>query len=148
MKPIIGGWIGPTSALITDKNPSYGKIRASFRRHHMIQHNENHNENMKARAHINTSEAVNAIVQRALIGANHRLGRRHLQRYLDEIIWRWNHTTLESKVRKQKSSSGLSTAETMTVWKPIPVVAQMRGLLGEAVGRQLRRTPAWGLRWP
>ncbi|TMM54549.1 transposase [Sulfitobacter sabulilitoris] len=40
---------------------------------------------------INIVEAVNAAVQRALIGACHRLGRKHLQRCLGETIWRWNH---------------------------------------------------------
>lgn len=88
MKPIIEGWIDPTSALITDKNPSYGKIGASFASHHTIQHNKRQYANTKTGAHINTVEAVNAVVQRALIGVYHRLGRKHLQRYLDEIIWR------------------------------------------------------------
>jgi hypothetical protein len=41
--------------------------------------------------HINTIEAVNFQIQRALIRLNHRLGRKHLQEFLDEIIWRWNH---------------------------------------------------------
>lgn len=148
MKPIIEGWIDPTSALVTDKNPSYGKIGASFASHHTIQHSKRQYANTKTGAHINTVEAVNAVVQRALIGVYHRLGRKHLQRYLDEMIWRWNHRTPESKVRKRKSSSGISTAETTTVWKPIPVTDQMRGLLCGAVGRQMRRTPSWGLRWP
>jgi hypothetical protein len=53
-----------------------------------------------------TVEAVNAVVQRALIGVDHRLGRKHLQRHPDEIIWRWNCGTPESKVRNRKSSSG------------------------------------------
>lgn len=44
--------------------------------------------------------------------------------------------------------SGLSTAETTTVWRPIPVVDQMRGLRCGAIGRQMRCTPSWGLRWP
>jgi len=125
MKPIIEGWIDPTSALITDKNPSYGKIGASIASYHTIQHNKRQYANPKTGAHINTVEAVNAVIQRALIGVYHRLGRKHPQRFLDEIIWRWTQRTPERKVRKRKSSSGLSTAETTTVWKPIPVVDQM-----------------------
>lgn len=89
-----------------------------------------------------TIEAVNAVVQRALIGVYHRLGRKHLQRHLDEIIWRWNRGTPESKVRNRKSSSGRSTAETTTVSRPIPGVDQMRGLLYGAIGRQMGRTPS------
>ncbi|HBZ43175.1 MAG TPA: hypothetical protein DEO85_03790 [Maritimibacter sp.] len=33
-------------------------------------------------------------------------------------------------------------------WKPVPVIDQMRDLLCDAVGRQVRRTPPCGLRWP
>lgn len=62
MKPIIEGWIDPTSALITDKNPSYGKIGVSFASHHTIQHNKRQYANTKTGAHINTVEAVNAVV--------------------------------------------------------------------------------------
>ena len=148
MKPIMENWINPSSVLITDKNPSYEKIGRSFARHHTVQHNKRQYANKKTGAHINTVEAVKAIVQRALIGVYHRLGRKHLQRYLDEIIWRWNHRVPEAKVRTRKSASGLPSTETTIVWKPIPVVDQMRGLLCAAVGRQVRRTPSWGLCWP
>lgn len=147
MKPIMEDWIDPASVLITDKNSSY-TIGASFANHLTVQHNKRQYANWKTGAHINTVEAVNAVVQRALIGVYHRLGRKHLQRYLDEIIWRWNHRAPETKVRKRKSSSGLPLSETTTIWKPIPVVDQMRGLLCAAVGREMRRTPSWGLRWP
>lgn len=148
MKPIMESWIDPSSMLITDKNSSYRKIGASFANHLTVQHNKRQYANRKTGAHINTVEAVNSVVQRALIGVYHRLGRKHLQRYLDEIIWRWNHRIPETKVRKRKSSGGPSSTKTTTVWRPIPVVDQMRGLLCDAVGRQMRRTPAWGLRWP
>ncbi len=130
------------------RTTSYSKIGTSFANHLTVQHNKRQYANKKTGAHINTVEAVNAVVQRAIIGVYHRLGRKHLQRYLDKIIWRWNHRVPETKVRKRKSSSGLPSTETRTVWKPIPVVDQMRGLLCVAVGRQMRRTPSWGLRWP
>jgi len=81
-------------------------------------------------------------------GVYHRLGRKHLQRYLNEIIWRWNHRTPETKIRTRRSISGQKSPEVTTVWKPKPVVEQMRGLLCVALGRQVRRAAEWGLRWP
>jgi hypothetical protein len=51
------------------------------------------------------------------------------------------------KVRQKSTKSGTRTV-TATTWKPIPVVEQMRGLLCYAIGRQMRRTPEWGLIWP
>lgn len=86
MKPIVEGWIDPSSMLITDKNSSYWKIGASFANHLTVQHNKRQYANRKTGAHINTVEAVNSVVQRAIIGVYHRLGRKHLKRYLDEII--------------------------------------------------------------
>lgn len=148
MKPIMQDWIDPSSVLITDKNTSYREIGATFAGHLTVQHNKRQYANKKTGAHINTAESVNAVVQRALIGVCHRLGRKHLQRYLDEIIWRWNHRVPETKARMQKFPSGPPSTHTTTTWKPIPVVDQMRGLLCGAVGREMRRTPEWGLRWP
>lgn len=123
-------------------------VGTSSANHLSVQHNKRQYANRMTGVHINTVEAVNAVVQRALICVYHCLGRKHLQRYLDEIIWRWNHRTQEIKVRKRKSFSGSPSATTTIVWRPIPVVDQIRGLLCEAVGRQMRRTPSWDLRWP
>ena len=118
MAPIIHEWVDPAAVLITDKATSYRKLGASFSGHLTVQHNKRQNANRQTGAHINTVEAVNSGVQRALIGVYHRLGRQHLQRYLDEIVWRWNHRTPEEKVWKRKSSSGTPSPETTTVWRP------------------------------
>ena len=40
-------------------------------------------------AHVNTADAVIAMLRRALIGVYHILDAPHLQRYGDEIVWRW-----------------------------------------------------------
>lgn len=65
-------------------------------------------------------------------GAN--LGRQHLQRYLDEIIWRWNHRAPVREVVKQwTTKAGVEREKTTTIWKPTPVIDQMRVLLQGAV---------------
>ncbi|SDW24831.1 IS1595 family transposase [Allgaiera indica] len=148
MGPVIKDWIDPDSVMITDKNSPNKKIGAAFAGHMTVQRNKHEYADRRTGAHINTAEAVNAVVQRALIGVYPRLVRQHLHRYLDEILRRWNHRKPTMKVRTRKSASGHASAETTTVWKPIPVVDQMRGLLRCAVGRGMRRTPVWGLRWP
>ena len=145
--PIMKEWIDPSSALMTDSNTAFRKIGRNFVSHHTVNHGKRQYSRTSKGAHINTVEAVNSQVQRALIGVYHRLGRQPLQRYLDEILWRWNHRQQEVKIRNRKTASGTKAIAT-TVWKLIPVVEQMRGLLCCAVGRQVRRTPQWGLRWP
>ena len=61
-----------------------------------------------------------------------------------EIIWRWNYRTPETKIRTRRSISGQKSPEVTTVWKPKPVVEQMRGLLCVAPGRQVRRAARMG----
>jgi transposase-like protein len=58
MKPILEGWIDPTSVIITDKNSSYQKKGVSFANHLTVQHNTRQYANVKTGAHINMVEAV------------------------------------------------------------------------------------------
>lgn len=82
-------------------------------------------------------------------GAAGNLGRQHLQRYLDEIVWRWNHRDPVREVVKQwTKKAGIEREKSTTNWKPIPVVDQMRVLLHGTVGKQLRRSEEYGLCWP
>jgi len=145
--PIMKEWMDPSFILMTDGNRAYRKIGKTFAAHHTVNHGARQYSRPCLGAHINTVEAVNSQVQRALFGVYDRLGRKHLQRYLDEILWRWNHRQPAMKVRQKITKSGAKTVTT-TTWKPIPVVEQMRGLLCCAIGRQIRRTPEWGLTWP
>ncbi len=146
--PIKKEWIDPSSALMTDSNTAYRKIGRNFASNHTVNHGKRqYSRPSKKGAHFNTVEAVNSQMQRALNGVYHRPGRQHLQRYLDEILWRWNHRQQEVKIRNRTTSTGTKTIAA-TAWKPIPVIEQMRGLLCCTVGRQVRRIHQWGLRWP
>lgn len=71
------------------------------------------------------------------------------QRYLNEIVWRWNHREPVWEVFKQwTTKSGALRMKTTVIWRPIPVVDQMRVLLQGAVGKQIRRSKEYGLCWP
>lgn len=150
LEPILLEWIDPaTTRLMTDGSTSYpGLGKTMVDQQHVI-HSKKEYANLETGAHVNTAEAVISQVQRALVGVYHNLGRQHLQRYLDEIIWRWNHRETVREVGKQwTTKSGVDREKSTTIWKPIPVVEQMRVLLQGAVGKQLRRTKAYGLCWP
>lgn len=112
-------------------------------------HSQKEYANPVTGAHVNTAEAVISNVQRALVGGYHNLGPGHLQRYLDEIIWRWNHREPEREIVKQwTTDDGEDREKRTTIWKPVPVVPQMRLLLQGAVGKEIRRSPEYGLSWP
>ena len=146
--PLMNAWIEPDAVLMTDGNRAYNKPARSFEKHLEVNRGKKRFAVPGRGVHINTAETVSSQVQRVLVGVCHRLDRPHLQRYLDEILWRWNHRERVRKVRSRRSRSGAAYSRTTTVWKPLQVVSPMRSLLGCAVGRQMRRTPEWGLEWP
>lgn len=147
---VLKEWIDPkTTKLMSDGSTSYigfGKTMAS---HQSVIHSQKEYANPETGAHANTAEAVISQMARALVGVYHNLGRKHLQRYLDEIIWRWNNRDPASEIYKQwTTKSGNLREKSTTIWKPIPVVEQMRSLLQGAVGKQVRRSKEYGLCWP
>ncbi|MFO1210626.1 MAG: hypothetical protein U1E40_15640 [Amaricoccus sp.] len=75
-----------------------------------------------------------------MVGVYHILFPEHLQRYLDN--WRWSRRELAGEIR------GPNSSRKHRIWKPVRVVAHMVELLRNAPGRQVRRAPDFGLRWP
>jgi transposase-like protein len=150
LEPILLEWVVPDqTTLMTDGSRSYPAIGKKMADHHSVIHSKKEYANPETGAHVNTAESVISQVQRALVGVYHNLGEQHLQRYLDEIVWRWNHRDPVREVVKQwTSSSGIPREKSTTIWRPIPVVRQMQVLLQGAIGKQIRRSKNYGLCWP
>lgn len=150
LEPVLLEWIEPTTTtLMTDGSTSYPGMGKTMASHHRVIHSNDEYANPETGAHVNTAESVISQVQRALVGVYHNLGRQHLQRYLDEIVWRWNHREQVRDVVKQwTTKAGVDREKSTTIWKPIPVLDQMRVLLQGAVGKQMRRSKEYGLCWP
>lgn len=146
----IAGWIDPESThLMSDGLQVCNRIGETMEQHSTVIHSRKEYANPETGAHVNTAEAVISQVQRALVGVYHNLGALHLQRYLDEIVWRWNHREpIDERTVERVSRSGVTRTKTTVIWKPLPVVEQMGRLLQSAVGRQVRRSECYGLRWP
>jgi hypothetical protein len=62
------------------------------------------------------------MVERAKFGIYHRLSKKHLQRYLNEIAFRWNH---RHAVKRQCGK---------VVMEPLPILDQMWSLFKHAIG--------------
>lgn len=142
IRPQVKEWIEPSSILMTDSARVYKSIGKSFAAHHAVNHSRKQFVDKATGAHINTAEAFTGQVERALVGVYHILLPEHLQRYLDEISWRWNRRELAGVIR------GPNSPRKHRIWKPVRVAAHMFELLRNAPGRQVRRSPDFGLRWP
>lgn len=102
LEPVLLEWVDPaTTSLMTDGSKSYIGLGKTMADHQSVIHSQKEYANPETGAHVNTAEAVISQVQRALVGVYHNLGRQHLQRYLDEIVWRWNHREPVREVVKQ-----------------------------------------------
>ncbi|WP_084005679.1 transposase [Magnetovibrio blakemorei] len=103
-----------------------------FAAHHTVNHGKK--QFALNDVHINTSEGFAAMLERAQFGVFHWTSKHLLQRYVDEMVFRWNMRCRyqdEAKCGHKK-----------------PFIGPLKTLLSRAVGRQLRRTPEWGLAWP
>ena len=80
--------------------------------------------------------SVTAILERAKVGVFHVLSKKHLQRYLHEIGFRWNN-----RVPVIKNSS---KDKEKIIMKSLPVMVMLKSVLLNARGRQLRRSTNGG----
>jgi hypothetical protein len=87
-------------------------------------------------AHVNTAEGFNLYVRRAKMGVWHYWSEQHLQRYLDELQFHWDH-------RPRVEPGG---GETNRRLRSVPVIVLMAHLFSRANGRELRRTRDGGIR--
>lgn len=89
LRPILNGMIAKQARLMTDDANQYKVIGPDFAEHGVV----NHTIKEYARGDIttNTVESSFALLKRGLIGTFHHVGEQHLQRYVHEFDFRWNH---------------------------------------------------------
>lgn len=79
------------SHLYTDDFLSYSRI-GSFYPHEVVKHSRG--EYVRAGGiHSNSAESFWALFKRTYNGVYHHMSRKHLQRYVDEVAYRFNHRT-------------------------------------------------------
>ena len=130
--PKLMQFVDPSAVLMTDGSLAYTNAGAKFAAHHTVNHGKK--QFALNDVHINTSEGFAAMLERAQFGVFHWTSKHYLQRYVDEMVFRWN-----MRCRYQD--------ETKCGYKK-PFIGPLSALLSRAVGRQLRRTRTWSLRWP
>ncbi len=75
--------------LMTDEAKHYRKIGRDFADHTALNHTRK--EYVRGEAHTNTIEGVFSIFKRGMTGVYQHCGEQHLQRYLTEFDFRYNH---------------------------------------------------------
>jgi transposase-like protein len=124
--PVVERHVDRDSYLMTDQHRVYQRLGANYAGHSYVNHSDQ--EYARGEVHNNTAESFNALLERAKQGVFHWLSTKHLQRYINEIAFRWNH-----RLAVEKKSG-------KTSWQPLPFLEQMWYLLGNAIWRQVRRS--------
>lgn len=76
-------------AIYTDDWPSYNGIADHDTRHETVNHSES--EWVRGEVHTNYVENIWSLLKRSLVGSYHKVSKKHLDAYLDELEWRFNN---------------------------------------------------------
>ena len=78
-----------TEAIYTDELRSYIGIADHDTRHETVRHSDD--EWVVGDVHTNSIEGVWSLFKRSLMGAFHKMSIKHMDRYLEELEWRYNN---------------------------------------------------------
>ena len=79
------------SELNTDDALIYYWLGREFAKHRSVNHSKDEFVSKDGEAHTQTVESFFAIMKRGIMGSFHSVSEQHLQRYVDEFTFRWNH---------------------------------------------------------
>lgn len=100
-----------TANLCTDEWVGYKGISRIYD-HAVIKHNEG--EYVRGRVHTNTIEGFWSLMKRGIIGIYHFASKKHLQKYVDEFVFRYNSRDL---IESARFNVLLANTETRTTYK-------------------------------
>jgi transposase-like protein len=75
----------------TDDALAYYHMGKEFAAHGVVNHSAGEYVSKDGKTHINTAEAFFAILKRGVMGSFHSISEKHLDRYVQEFAFRWNH---------------------------------------------------------
>jgi transposase-like protein len=95
--------------MMTDDARIYRKILKPYSSHNVVKHSAY--EYVRGEAHTNTIEGVFSVFKRGMIGTYQHCGPQHLQRYLAEFDFRYNHRTALGITDSERTVAALKGSE-------------------------------------
>jgi transposase-like protein len=83
--------VDKASYLMTDESKVYVTAGKKFAGHEAVNHSAEQYVRLGGFVHVNTAESFHAIIKRQMYGTHHAVSEHHLQRYINEIAFKWNH---------------------------------------------------------
>ena len=78
-----------TEVIFTDEWPPYKGVADENTRHETVNHSQG--EWVRGNVHTNSVENIWSLFKRSLVGSYHKMSKKHLNAYLDELEWRFNN---------------------------------------------------------
>ncbi len=105
LAPILREQIAADANLMTDDMKCYTLVGREFASHGVVRHSAN--EYARGNIHTNTIEGYFSILKRGLVGTFHHVGEQHLQRYVREFDFRYNHRKATDTERADAALVGI-----------------------------------------
>lgn len=89
LKPVIEQTVAPEASLVTDGFGGYAGLGKQYKEHQIL--NKKKEEYARGEYHTNTLEGFWTLLKRGIYGQYHKVSAKHLQSYLNEFTFRYNH---------------------------------------------------------
>ena len=76
---------------MSDESNVYIGVGRDFAGHSSVNHSADEYVRLGGFAHVNAAESFFSILKRGVYGTFHSVSEQHLQRYVNEFAFRWNH---------------------------------------------------------
>jgi transposase-like protein len=123
LKPLLAANIARDAKLMTDDATFYKKLGKDYASHEAVMHSRG--EYVRGNVTTNTVEGFFSILKRGLIGTFHHVGEQHLQRYVTEFDFRYNHRETRVKIDGKWEKAGHNDQER--------TIAALRGIGGKRI---------------
>ena len=97
LMPIIKQFVAENTVVYTDELKSYNRLSKENYSHGVVHHNEN--EFVVDDIYTNTIEGFWSHFKKMVFGTYHFVSKKHLQRYIDEEVYRWNTRLMSESAR-------------------------------------------------
>jgi transposase-like protein len=111
VKEHLSASVDKKSYLVTDESPVYVKPGRAYSGHASVNHSKGEYVRLGGFVHVNTAESFHALVKRQMYGAHHTVSEHHLQRYIDELAFRWNNRVANGVNDDERANRAIKGAE-------------------------------------
>jgi len=97
--------VAKSATIVTDQFPVYNGLDKEFAGHEVVDHSAG--EYVRGEAYTNTVEGWFALLKRGVNGTFHHVSEQHLDRYVDEFVFRYNRRNVTDAQRAVMAVKGI-----------------------------------------